>query len=417
MEFYMLYQMHEMKKQSLQPLLQWASITGALFTDPIYPFAHIPFARRISAACEMIDRFGKEYKKPKFDFNLVDCENNDIVIEQKTIAKKPFCNLLLFCKEKHAGYLVQKTKILLFAPLSGHHATLLRDMVQDLVVDHDVYVTDWIDAKMVPLAVGEFCLADYVAYAQEFIGMVGSDVHIIAVCQPTVPVLAAISLLASGGDETPRSITLMCGPIDARVSPTAVDKFAMSKSLLWIEQNLIHPVPYTYPGAARQVYPGFLQHAGFISMNRQAHIGRHQDYYRDASSASSPEGASYRQYYDEYNAVLDMPGAYYLDTVKEVFQDFSLAKGEMSIDGHDVRPQDIKNTALLTIEGEKDEVIGAGQTHAAHALCAAIPASNKRHVVALGASHFNLFSGEHWKKSVFPVVREFIGEFIGEMQK
>jgi poly(3-hydroxybutyrate) depolymerase len=298
--------------------------------------------------------------------------------------------------------------VLVVAPLSGHHSTLLRDTVKCLLHDHKVYLTDWTDARMVPADAGPFHLDDYVRYVQEFIRHIGSDTHVISVCQPTVPVLAAISLMASAGETTPLSMTMMGGPIDARKCPTAVNNLATNKTHQWFENNVIYRVPMNYPGAGRRVYPGFMQYTGFVTMNPDRHMNSHYDYFLDLVRGDEESADSHRAFYDEYNAVLDMPAEYYLDTIKTVFQDFSLVKGTWVVDGQLVRPQDIHSSALLTIEGELDDISGAGQTQAAHELCTGIPAERRRHYDAMGAGHYGIFSGRRWREQVYPQVRDFI---------
>jgi poly(3-hydroxybutyrate) depolymerase len=299
-------------------------------------------------------------------------------------------------------------KVLLVAPLSGHHSTLLRDTVKSMLPDHKVFITDWTDARMVPLEAGPFHLDDYVEYVQEFIRHCGPDVHVISVCQPTVPVLAAVSLMASRGEATPLTMTMMGGPIDARKSPTAVNNLAMNKSFSWFETNVIFRVPQNFPGAGRAVYPGFLQHTGFVAMNPDRHLTSHYDYFLDLIRGDDDSAESHRQFYDEYNAVLDMPAEYYLDTIKTVFQDFALVNGTWQVHGELVQPQDIGSTALLTIEGELDDISGAGQTRAAHDLCTGVPTSRKFHYDAEGAGHYGIFSGRRWREKIYPQVRDFI---------
>ena len=304
--------------------------------------------------------------------------------------------------------------MLVIAPLSGHHSTLLRETVRELLKSHKVFITDWTDARMVPEDKGPFHLDDYVAYVQEFIRFIGPEVNVISVCQPTVPVLAAISLMASAGEATPRTMTMMGGPIDARKSPTAVNNLATNKSLSWFENHVIHRVPVNYPGAGRRVYPGFLQHAGFIAMNPDRHLKSHYDHFLDLVRGDGDKADFHRDFYDEYNAVLDMPAEYYLDTIKTVFQDFALVNGTWKIDGQLVRPQDIRTTALLTIEGELDDISGAGQTRAAHGLCTGVPADRRFHYDVAGAGHYGIFSGRRWREKVYPQVRDFIAAHQGD---
>jgi poly(3-hydroxybutyrate) depolymerase len=277
--------------------------------------------------------------------------------------------------------------------------------------DHKVFITDWTDARMVPAEAGPFHLDDYVAYVQEFIRHVGPHAHVMSVCQPTVPVLAAVSLMASRGETTPPTMTMMGGPIDARRSPTAVNNLAMGKTFQWFENNVIYRVPQNYPGAGRRVYPGFMQYSGFVAMNPDRHVTSHYDYFLDLVRGDQESAESHREFYDEYNAVLDMPAEYYLDTIKRVFQEFALVNGTWEIEGQRVRPQDIRHTALLTVEGELDDISGTGQTKAAHDLCSSIPAEHRVHYDAEGAGHYGIFSGRRWREMVYPRVRSFIADY------
>jgi poly(3-hydroxybutyrate) depolymerase len=274
-----------------------------------------------------------------------------------------------------------------------------------------VYITDWTDARMVPVADGPFHLDDYVEYVQEFIRHIGPDVHVISVCQPTVPVLAAVSLMASRGEPLPLTMTMMGGPIDARKRPTAVNDLAVKKSYSWFENTVIYRVPQNFPGNGRKVYPGFLQHTGFVAMNPDRHVNSHYDYFLDLMRGDDNSADSHREFYDEYNAVLDMPAEYYLDTIKTVFQDFSLVKGTWTVRGELVRPQDITGTALLTIEGELDDISGAGQTRAAHELCEGIPPKQHFHYDVVGAGHYGIFAGRRWREMVYPEIKGFIARF------
>ena len=396
----MLYQLYETQRALLAPFSEFASASSKLYNHPLSPFTHTPMAQRISAGFDLMHRLAKDYEKPAFGIQAVKVGGEggiDVAVQEQVTIEKPFCRLLRFKRFSDNPTVLATMKsqpvVLVVAPLSGHHATLLRDTVKSLLQDHKVYITDWTDARMVPLEHGAFHLDDYVAYVQEFIEHIGPAVNVISVCQPTVPVLAAISLNATQGATLPLTMTMMGGPIDARKSPTAVNNLAMNKSHEWFENNVIHRVPMNYPGAGRAVYPGFLQHTGFVAMNPDRHL-------------SSAEG--HRQFYDEYNAVLDMPAEYYLDTIKTVFQDFALVNGTWKVKGQLVRPQDIKGVRLLTVEGELDDISGAGQTRAAHGLCTGIPAGRKAHFDVPGAGHYGIFSGRRWRESVYPEVREFI---------
>ncbi|MDY7537757.1 polyhydroxyalkanoate depolymerase [Undibacterium sp. RTI2.1] len=409
----MLYQFHELNRAFLNPITQWAEASSKLFSNPISPLAHSPYAQRIAAAYELVYRLGKDYEKPQFDITSTIIEDKTIEVVQLTEVEKPFCKLLHFKKnlpEKELAKLKQP-KVLLVAPLSGHHSTLLRDTVRGLLSQHDVYITDWIDARMVPLSDGAFHLHDYIYYVQDFIRLLGPDVHVVSVCQPTVPVLAAISLMATAKDpKLPKTMTMMGGPIDPRKSPTQVNDLATEKKFSWFENTVIYSVPANHPGYGRKVYPGFLQHAGFVAMNPDRHAQSHWDFFQHLMKGDDESAEQHRKFYDEYNAVLDMPAEYYLETIKIVFQDFDLPKGTWDVEGKLVRPQDIKTVALFTVEGELDDISGAGQTQAAHDLCSGIPAKMKQDFVAPGCGHYGIFAGRRWREVIAPKIAEFIKE-------
>jgi poly(3-hydroxybutyrate) depolymerase len=413
----MLYQIYETHRAWISPFSEFASAASKLYSNPLSPMAQVPSAHRISAGFDLVHRLTKEYEKPEFGINKVTVDGTDVVIQEQVVEAKPFCRLLRFKRFTDDGKLLDKMRlqpsVLVVAPLSGHHSTLLRDTVRTLLQDHKVYITDWVDARMVSTDEGAFHLDDYINYVQDFIRKVGPDVHVISVCQPTVPVLAAVSLMASRGEATPRSMTMMGGPIDARKSPTAVNNLAMNKSYEWFENNVIYRVPPNYPGAGRRVYPGFLQHTGFVAMNPDRHATSHYDYFLDLVRGDDDSAESHRDFYDEYNAVLDMPAEYYLDTIKTVFQDFALVNGTWKVANPKgklelVKPQDIKTTALLTVEGELDDISGAGQTRAAQDLCASIPKARKKHYDVVGAGHYGIFSGRRWREKAYPEIRAFI---------
>jgi poly(3-hydroxybutyrate) depolymerase len=388
----MLYSLFEAQHTALAPYRYLAELTRGWYGNPFSPFHYHPLASRLSAASDLFLRVTGRYEKPEWGIDGL-----EVVLD------KPFCRLIRF-----NGGKPKEHKVLLVAPLSGHHATLLRDTVRALSAEHEVWVTDWVDARMVPLSAGSFHLADYVRYVQEWIRLLSPDLHVISVCQPTVPVLAAVSLLAANKDAVPRTMVMMGGPIDARRSPTAVNNLARTKPYSWFERHVIQRVPAKYPGFMRRVYPGFLQHLGFVAMNPDRHLSSHWDYYGHLVQGDDDSAESHRRFYDEYNAVLDMPAEYYLDTVKTVFQDFALPKGRMFVGEELVRPQAIRDTALLTIEGELDDISGNGQTEAAHSLCLNIPRERRAHFVAPGVGHYGIFSGRRWREVIFPQVRDFI---------
>lgn len=411
----MLYQLYETQRALMAPFSEFASASAKLYSHPLSPFTHTPMAQRVSAGLDLMHRLAKEYEKPEFGIRTVRVDGVDVAVQEQVAIDKPFCRLIRFKRftddPTALADMKQHPVVLVVAPLSGHHSTLLRDTVKCLLQDHKVYITDWTDARMVPVEVGPFHLNDYVAYVQEFIRHIGPEVNVISVCQPTVPVLAAISLLATHGEFTPRTMTMMGGPIDARKSPTAVNNLAMNKSFSWFENNVIYRVPQNFPGAGRPVYPGFLQHTGFVAMNPDRHLSSHYDYFRDLIRGDDDSAESHRQFYDEYNAVLDMPAEYYLETIKTVFQDFALVNGTWVVDGTTVRPQDITTTALLTVEGELDDISGSGQTRAAHDLCTGIVKGRQFHYDVAGAGHYGIFSGRRWREKVYPEIRAFIKRF------
>lgn len=362
----------------------------------------------MAAGYELMTRIGKEYQKPAWNLPATDINGKSVRVTESVVLDKPFCRLVHFHRDVRQAP-QDDPKVLLVAPLSGHHATLLRDTVRALLPGHDVYVTDWIDARMVPLSAGPFHLNDYVRYVQDFIRHLGPDVHVISVCQPTVPVLAAVSLMASANDpRQPRSMVMMGGPIDPRQSPTQVNRLATTKPYSWFENQVIHPVPPRYPGSGRKVYPGFLQHAGFMAMNPDRHMKSHYDFYLDLLRGDDSDAEAHRRFYDEYNAVLDMPAEFYLDTIRMVFQEFALPSGTWEVDGQLVRPADIKKVALFTIEGELDDISGQGQTRAAIKLCKNIPADRKMHYTAPNCGHYGIFSGRRWREMICPKIAEFI---------
>ncbi len=412
----LLYQMHELSRAWMAPYTYWAEASARMFSAPGSWLANVPGASHIAAGNELFYRLGKDYEKPRFDIHSIELHGHEYPVIEREVLRKSFCRLLRFKRfsdeADNIASLKDDPSVLVVAPLSGHHSTLLRDTVRTLLRDHKVYVTDWIDARMVPTQDGAFTLDDYVAYIEEFIRTIGAkDLHVISVCQPTVPVLAAVSLMAARGETTPRSLVMMGGPIDTRQNPTQVNNLAAQKPLWWFEANLVHTVPVNYPGRGRRVYPGFLQHAGFMAMNPERHAQSHWDFYQDLVKGDLDDAASHRRFYDEYNAVLDMPAEYYLDTVRVVFQQHLLPRGLWDVAGERVMPSAIKGTALLTIEGELDDISGQGQTRAAHNLCTGIATQDQQHLTVEGAGHYGIFSGRRWREQVYPQVRDFIARY------
>jgi poly(3-hydroxybutyrate) depolymerase len=403
----MLYQLHEMQRALLNPMTTFAEATAKAFSDPQSPLSYMPFANRMAAGYELFFRLGKEYQKPEFGLTETTVDGHQVSISEEVALDLPFCRLLHF-KRDVPKRRAKDPVVLLVAPLSGHHSTLLRDTVRQLITAQDVYITDWRDARMVPLSEGPFHLDDYIEYVQTFIRHLGPEVHVISVCQPTVPVLAAVALMATAKDpHLPRSMTMMGGPIDARKSPTAVNNLATDKPFSWFENTVIYQVPANYPGYLRRVYPGFLQHAGFVAMNPDRHLESHYDFYLNLVKGSDQDAEFHRQFYNEYNAVLDMPAEYYLDTIKTVFQEHRLPLGTWEVRGQRVAPEDIKTVALFTIEGELDDISGSGQTEAAHALCKGIPKTRRQHFEAPQCGHYGIFSGRRWREVIYPKIYDF----------
>ena len=416
----MLYQFYETQRSLMEPFSDLAQTASKMFGNRMSFVGQGPFAQRLSAGYDLLHRLGKDYERPEFGIRTIDVDGVEVAIYERVELNKPFCELRRFKRFSDDVATLEKTKdqpaVLIVAPLSGHYATLLRDTVRTMLKDHKVYITDWKNARLVPLSEGDFHLDDYVNYVQEFIRFVQSkygNCHVMSVCQPTVPVLAAVSLMASRGETTPLSMIMMGGPIDARKSPTAVNNLAMTKGHDWFEKNVIYRVPGNFPGAGRRVYPGFLQHTGFVAMNPQNHATSHYDYFQDLIKGDSSSAESHRKFYDEYNAVLDMDANYYLQTIRVVFQDFALVTGTWDVRGVDgkierVRPQDIKTTALFSVEGELDDISGSGQTEAVHTICSGVPAKLQKHFEAKGAGHYGIFSGRRWREEVYPHVKSFI---------
>ncbi len=418
----MLYQVYETQRTLMEPFVDFAQAAAKLFSNPHSPAGAHPWAQRLSAAYSLFYRLGKDYEKPAFGITSVEVQGVPVAIQERVEVDKPFCELRRFKRLSDDAQTLAALKaqpvVLIVAPLSGHYATLLRDTVRHMLKDHKVYITDWRNARMVPLDQGDFHLDDYVGYVQEFIRHLQKrygHCHVVSVCQPTVPVLAAVSLMASRGEQTPLTMTMMGGPIDARKSPTAVNNLAMNKSHSWFENNVIFRVPHNFPGAGRRVYPGFLQHAGFVAMNPDRHANSHYDYFKDLIKGDDASAEAHRKFYDEYNAVLDMDAHYYLETIRTVFQEFKLVHGTWQVlndqgEPEPVRPQDIRHTALMTVEGELDDISGSGQTAAAHGLCTGIAKSLKKHLEVPGAGHYGIFSGRRWRDLVYPQVKTFIRE-------
>ena len=400
----MLYQWYDWQRAALEPWRLFSQAATELYGHPDSPLSYLPGSRNVAAAFDLMTRLTQRYERPSFGIDSVRVGDADYAVAEVYDIEKPFCRLLHFAKKGAPA----QPKVIVFAPLSGHFATLCRDTVRTLLPDHDVWITDWIDAKEIPITVGAFHFDDYVAYVREFITFMGRDSHAISVCQPTVPVLAAVSLMAAAGEAIPRSLTMMGGPIDTRRSPTAVNTFAKTRPMSWFEAKVIQRVPMRYPGFMRRVYPGFLQFAGFVAMNPDRHMESHLQYYQHLVEGDGESADAHRRFYDEYNAVMDLPAEYYLETVERVFQKHALPQGKLVVAGERVRPELITGTALFTIEGELDDISGNGQTEAAQGLTKGIPAKDKQHFEAKGVGHYGIFSGRKYRELIYPRIKDFI---------
>jgi len=404
-----LYWLYEMGHASLQPARALADMTRLYFKNPFNPLAHSTYGKTIAATAELFERSTRRYGKPEWGIDTVMISGERAPIHITTAWERPFCRLQhferLFCHMPRRP----QPKVLIVAPMSGHYATLLRGTVEAFLPNHDVYITDWVDARMVPVSEGRFDLDDYIDYLISILHFLGGDTHVIAVCQPSVPVLAATSIMEAGNDPySPRSMTLMGGPIDTRVNPTGVNKLAESRGVDWFRRNVITKVPFPHPGVMRDVYPGFLQLQGFVSMNLDRHVDAHSNLFFHLVKGDGDSVTKHREFYDEYLAVMDLTAEFYLQTVDVVFVRHDLPNGTMTYRGKLVDPSKIRNTALLTIEGEHDDISGVGQTEAAHKLCVNIPAERKTHYLQLGVGHYGVFNGSRFRAEVAPRISDFM---------
>lgn len=359
----------------------------------------------LAAAYELLARAKLTHRRPAFGVASVRIGNETLLVREEAVKTTPFGTLLRFAKETTTP----RPRVLLVAPLSGHFATLLRNTVETLLPEHDVYITDWHNAREVPRAAGRFGFDEYVEHLIGFLDAIGPGAHIIAVCQPCVQALAAVAIMSEARHPAlPRSMTLMAGPIDTRVNPTRVNRLATERPIAWFERNLIAAVPLGFKGAARRVYPGFVQLAAFMSMNYERHLQAHIDLFEHLANGETAKAEAIKTFYDEYFAVLDLPAEFYLETVRMVFQEARLAEGRLEWRGRRVEPGAIRRTALFTVEGERDDICAVGQTLAAHELCSGIRPYRKRHHLQPGAGHYGVFSGRRWQHQIYPLVRNLI---------
>lgn len=402
----MLYAAYELQRQLSRPVRLWANALEQVYSSPYNPLTDTWIGKSVAASAEIMARLTQNYMKPAFGLPTTTIDGQAVAVNEEILLRKPFCNLLRFRRDT----LRRDPKVLVVAPMSGHFATLLRGTVEALLPEHDVHITDWIDAREVPLSLGNFDLDDYIDYVIEFCRYLGPDVHIIAVCQPSVPVMGAMSLMAADKDpRQPRSFTLMGGPIDTRISPTTPNDLAMRNSMMWFRQNVISTVPFNYPGAMRRVYPGFLQLTSFISMNLDRHINAHLRQFEHLVKGDDDSAESHRAFYDEYLAVMDLTAEFYLQTIQVVFKEHQLPRGVWVSRGRPIDPSAIE-TALMTVEGELDDISGVGQTKAAHTLTPNIPGARRAHWEQPRVGHYGIFNGRKWREQIMPRVRSFIRE-------
>ncbi len=404
------YQLYEMAHAALLPARAWSDATHFAFSNPWNPLSHTMLGKNISAASEMFERITRRYGKPAFGLDdFVAEDGKTYPIEEEVVWTRPFCSLLRFSRPDFPRA-AEQPKFLIVAPMSGHYATLLRGTVAAFLPYCDVYITDWSDARMVPLSDGEFNLDDYVDYLIEILHELGPGVHTLGVCQPAVPLIIASAVMEARSDpDAPASMTLMGGPIDTRRSPTEVNKLAESRGVEWFRHNCLHTVPLPYLGFGREVYPGFLQLSGFMAMNLDRHVNAHIDMFKHLVKGDGDSAEKHREFYDEYMAVMDLTAEYYMQTIESVFVRHLIPKGQMRHRGERVDLKAIRNCGLMTVEGENDDISGVGQTQAALELCSNIPASRKQHYMQLGVGHYGVFNGSRFRKEIAPRIRDFIG--------
>ena len=415
----MLYSLYELGHLSVAPLRIAALMQSSVLRSPLNPLADTDVARTAAAATDLFESMTRRYRKPDWSLPTTKVQGTDIAVTPRSVWSTPWCQMLHFERDAEAlkaarGERTDPT-VLIVAPMSGHYATLLRGTVEAFLPEHEVYVTDWSDARMVPVLAGRFDLNDYIDHVMGMLRALGPQTHVVAVCQPGPLVLAAVSLLAQADDPcTPATMTIMGSPIDARKSPTAPNKLAETRDIEWFKNNMIHTVPGLYPGAFRRVYPGFVQLASFMGMNLSRHVDAHHAYFQNLVKGDGDSAEKHREFYDEYLAVMDLSEEFYIQTLEEVFQRYSLANGTMLHRGERVDPRAITRTALMTVEGENDDISGIGQTQAAHELCVNIPEAMQRDYIQPAVGHYGVFSGRRFRTEIYPRMRQFMRAFQSE---
>jgi len=403
-----LYSLKEMSNASMTPLRMMANATKQMFSNPMSPLAYTGIGRQMAAGAELVERITQSYPKPEFGLKSTTIDGKNVEVWDEVVLEKPFCQLRRFKRDSK----VKQEKLLIVAPMSGHHATLLRGTVEAMLPHHDVYITDWLDARNVPLFKGEFDLNTYIDYVMEFLHHIGPNTHTMAVCQPSVPLMAAVALMNDMKDPcAPKTMTLMGGPVDTRKAPTKVNQFSKDHPMEWFESNVVTRVPLNYGGFMRRVYPGFLQLAGFMSMNFERHVESHVELFKDITKGDGEGAAQHRKFYNEYLSVADLPAEFYLQTIEEVFHKHSLPKGELFHNGMRVRPEAITKTAILAIEGELDDISGVGQTKAALDVTKGLPEAKKHYHLAKGVGHYGIFYGRKYRENIRPVISQWIQKF------
>ena len=404
-----LYWLYEMSHAALNPTRALADATRLFFKNPINPLYFTTFGKSVAAAAEVFERSTRRYAKPDWRISSTLVGGERVPVHVSTVWERPFCRLTHFQRVFANAPRRPQPRLLIIAPLSGHHATLLRGTVEAFLPNHDVYITDWADARTVPAAAGSFDLDDYIDYVISMLHALGGDTHVVAVCQPSVPVLAAVALMEAADDPyAPISMTLMGGPIDTRVNPTVVNTLAQKRGINWFRRNVITKVPFPNPGFMRDVYPGFLQLNGFVSMNLERHIEAHKDLFLHLVRGDGDSASKHKEFYDEYLAVMDLSAEFYLQTVDTVFVRHALPQGQMTHRGRPVDPAEIRRCALLTVEGEHDDISGVGQTEAAQRLCINIPSDRKAHWLQPGVGHYGVFNGSRFRAEIAPRIADFV---------
>jgi poly(3-hydroxybutyrate) depolymerase len=404
-----LYWFYEMSHAALNPSRAWADATRLFFRNPVNPLSFTTYGKSIAAACELFERSTRRYSRPEWRIESTLVGGERVPVAAKTVWERPFCRLIHFERGFNRNPQRPQPRLLIVAPMSGHYPTLLRGTVEAFLPNHDVYITDWVDARTVPLSEGRFDLDDYIDYVISILHALGGDTHVIAVCQPSVPVLAAVALMEADGDpNVPVSMVLMGGPIDTRVNPTVVNDLAERRGIDWFRRNVITKVPFPNPGFMRDVYPGFLQLNGFVSMNLDRHIEAHKQLFMHLVRGDGDSAAKHKEFYDEYLAVMDLAAEFYLQTVELVFVRHALPDGEMTHRGRPIDPGKIKRVALLTVEGEHDDISGVGQTAAAHRLCVNIPADRQAHWLQPDVGHYGVFNGSRFRAEIAPRIADFV---------